>query len=314
LPSLPVTVIIACYTEKRWELLLETIGSVLRQQPPPAEVIVSVDNNPRLRARLEAAFTGVTIVENSAGRGVSNARNTGAKRATTPYLAFVDDDAPTTEGWLRELLAPFGPPDVVGTGGQVRPRWEGGRPDWFPGEFAWVVGASYTGLPTTQTTPVRNVWGENMAVRADVFWAVGGFRSGFGKIGHVSRPEDTDLCIRMGASTPDGHWVYTPSAVVEHAVEAERMTFRFFLLRSYWEGLGKIELQRHLGAERNLGTEGVWMRQTVPAAILRNVGVGVRGGGGAAFARAGALVAGMLAAGVGAARGLAHVRIGRGRD
>lgn len=309
MPRLPVTVIIACYTEARWDLLMETITSVIVQQPGPSEVIVSVDNNARLRRRLEQAALGVTIVENAAARGVSNARNVAARLATTPYLAFVDDDAVAVEGWLAELLAPFGPQDVVGTGGHVRPRWETERPPWFPDEFAWVVGASYTGLPTS-VTPVRNVWGENMAVRSDIFWAVGGFRSGFGKIGHVSRPEDTDLCIRMGASVPNGHWVYTPCAIVDHAVAAERSTFRFFLRRSYWEGQGKIELSRHLGDDRDLGTESEWLRQVVLTGIGRNLRAGARGDRVAA-AHAGALLGGVAAAGVGAGVSLLRATVER---
>ena len=33
-------------------------------------------------------------------------------------------------------------------GGRVDPDWEGGaRPRWFPAEFGWVVGCSYTGQP-----------------------------------------------------------------------------------------------------------------------------------------------------------------------
>lgn len=305
---LPATVIVACYTEERWNLLMLTIASVMRQQPPAHEVIVSVDNNPQLHRRLIAESLGVTVVENTAAPGVSNARNAAARKATTPYLAFVDDDAAATAGWLGHLVGSFGPPDVVGTGGFVRPRWESGRPVWFPDEFAWVVGASYTGLPTT-VTPVRNVWGENMAVRSDVFWNVGGFRGGFGKIGHVSRPEDTDLCIRMNASVPNGHWIYTPDAVVDHAVAAARSTFRFFLLRSYWEGQGKIEMSRHLGADRDLGTEGAWLRRTVPAGILRNLRASARGEGRAAAARAAALIGGTAAAGLGASLSIAHASV-----
>ena len=44
---------------------------------------------------------------------------------------------------------------------------------------------------------MRNVWASNMAVRRAAFDAAGGFREDFGKVGAVSRPEDTDLCLRV---------------------------------------------------------------------------------------------------------------------
>jgi hypothetical protein len=139
-----------------------------------------------------------------------------------------------------------------------------------------------------------------MAVRRDVFWAVGGFRGGFGKLGRTSRPEDTDLCIRMGAEVPHGHWMYTPDAVVDHAVAADRSTFRFFLLRSYWEGQGKIEMSHHLGVDSDLGTENDWLRNMVAPGIGHNLRAAVRRNESGAAGRAGALISGTVAAGVGA--------------
>ena len=47
----PVTVGIACYSEARWSLLIETIASV-QAQDHPAEIVVSVDHNPALYQRL----------------------------------------------------------------------------------------------------------------------------------------------------------------------------------------------------------------------------------------------------------------------
>ena len=188
----------------------------------------------------------------------------------------------------------------MGTGGPVEPDWRVPRPAWFPDEFAWVVGASYTGLPTVDA-PVRNVWSVNMAVRRDVFVAVGGFRRDFGKVGRTSRPEDTDLCIRMSSSTPDGRWVYSPGAVVRHEVPAERSTIQYFLRRSFWEGQGKAEMARMLGHDRGLSSEKAWLLRTVPAGISRHLVAAVRSRDGREAAQVGALIAGTTAAGAGAA-------------
>ena len=63
-----------------------------------------------------------------------------------------------------DLASCFDDPGVVGVTGELLPRWTGTEPDWFPPEFYWVFGCSYTGLPT-ELAPVRNPIGANMAVR-----------------------------------------------------------------------------------------------------------------------------------------------------
>jgi GT2 family glycosyltransferase len=300
---LPVSVVIACHTEDRWDSLVGSIDSALEQRPRPAEVIVAVDHNSRLLERVSIRFPSVTVVQSGRASGASGARNAGTARALTSYVAFLDDDAFAQPGWLQKLLEPFADPLVVGTGGRVEPAWQTPRPRWFPDEFAWVVGASYTGLPET-VAPVRNVWSENMAVRRDAFDSVGGFREHFGKLGDTSTPEDTDLCIRLGASVPGGRWMYVPEAVVHHHVPAGRSTFRFFLRRSFWEGRGKVEMSRHLKSERNLQLENRYLRETVPRGLARNLRAAAAGRDGAKALAAGAILAGTAAAGAGAAAGL----------
>jgi GT2 family glycosyltransferase len=267
---LPVTVVIACHDERRWLSLLESIDSAQSQVPQAAEVTVVVDHCPTLFNRLRRHDSLLTVVENRHERGASGARNSGAERATTPYIAFLDDDAVAHPGWLANLIGPMSRESVVGTGGLVRPAWSAHRPLWFPDEFAWVVGASHTGLPTV-AAPVRNVWAENMAVKREAFEQVGGFRVGFGKVGERSRPEDTDLCIRMTSVRPGACFMYVPSAIVDHKVPADRMTYQFFLRRCYSEGRGKVELSGHLGEDQDLGMENEWLRRTVPRGIWNSL-------------------------------------------
>lgn len=290
--------VIACCSEERWDSLGRAIASARAQSPPPGQIIVAVDHNPALCARLSAEVDGVEIVDHQGVRGASGARDAGAALARAPVLVFLDDDVRAHPGWLSELLAPFADPRVAGTGGRVAPAWQVRRPRWFPDEFAWVVGASHHGLPTAVAT-VRNVWSENMAVRRDAFEAVGGFRRGFGKVGATSRPEDTDLCIRVGAALPDSHWVYVPTAVVDHEVPPERCTFAFFLRRCYWEGAGKVELADYVGPERALSEERGYLLRTIPRALAGYLRRGE-------LTRAFAVLAGVGAAAAGATAALAR--------
>ena len=286
------SVVIACHTEERLPSLMRAIVSAQTQMPTPAQIIVAVDHNEGLCTVLREV-SDIEVVDHRGDPGASGTRNAGAALALAPLLVFLDDDVQARPDWLRELLSPFDDANVIGSGGMTKPAWQGPRPHWFPDEFGWVIGASHVGLPTTLSA-VRNVWSENMAVRREAFEGVDGFRQGFGKVGSTSRPEDTDLCIRVGISEPSSHWVYVPTAVVDHEVPPERATRAFFLRRCYWEGAGKMELSEHLGDERDLGDERSYLLRTLPLGILRDLRKGN-------VACALAIVAGAGAAAVGAA-------------
>ena len=294
------SVVIACHTEARWKSLLRAIGSAQNQGAPPAKVIVAVDHNQALSSRLRSEVSGIEVVDHVGTAGASGTRNAGAKLVQTPIVVFLDDDACARRDWLEALLTPLADPSVVGAGGMTIPAWNGSAPSWFPDEFGWVVGASYAGLPA-ETAPIRNVWSENMAVRRDAFDAVGGFRVGFGKLGAASRPEDTDLCLRISAGVPEARWMYVPTAVVEHEVPRERASLRFFLRRCYSEGAGKIELSAHLAADRNLADERTYLLRTLPLAMVRAVRERHP-------QRALAIIVGVGAAGVGALSSLLRLR------
>ena len=310
-----ITVILACHTEDRWHSIVAAAESVRRQDLRPASIVVSVDHNHALAERLRLELEDVTVVENeSPHRGASATRNAGAAVARTAFVAFLDDDETATVEWISRLIAPFADQAVVGTGGLYRPNWLAGKPSWFPDEFAWAVGGSFTGMPTERAC-ARNVWSGNMAVRTAAFHAVGGFRSGFGKLAGQSRPEDTDLCIRV-ATASGGHWVYLPDAVINHDVPGNRSTFAFFVRRSFAEGKGKIEMRAQLatgvGGDRHadtLANESSYLTRTLPRGFVKHLREGGRG-----FARSGAILVGVVAAGAGATAALfaAHGRVGRG--
>jgi glucosyl-dolichyl phosphate glucuronosyltransferase len=297
------TVVMATYDPRRWRFLAAAVDCLLTGPERPGRVVVCVDRNKDLYERVRTTWPQVTGVLNAYEPGASTTRNTGAEYADTPFIVFLDDDIRVSEGWLPRLLAPFADPAVVGTGGAVVAGWQNGRPGWFPEELDWVVGASYRGMPTVES-PVRNVWSENMAVRTDVFRAVGGFRTGFGKVGTSSRPEDTDLCIRMAAKVAEARWVYTPEATAVHDVPAGRSSFSYFLRRTYYEGRGKVEMARLLGRQEKLRDERNYMVHTLPSGIFAGLWATVRHGDMRGLLKAGAIVAGILAAGIGAASGI----------
>lgn len=298
-PQLRASVVIPCYTEKRWGRLVAAVESALAQDPPPLEVVVSVDYNEALYERARKELRGVKVVRNAFTRGVSGGRNTGVQSTGSALVVMLDDDATMRAGTLAGLLEPFRDAAVVGAGSAISPNWERNRPRWFPDEFLWVVTASYTGMPT-QTAPVRNVWGACMAVRRDCFAAVGGFRVDFSRISDVARPEDTDLCLRMSKAS-GGRWMYVTEAVIDHPVPAYRASFRYFLSRCYHEGRGKVAIARINDGRDSLESERDYLRRTLPRGVVRGLRDTVRGRDLAGVARAFAIVAGTVAAAIGGA-------------
>jgi glycosyltransferase involved in cell wall biosynthesis len=266
-----VSVVVCAYTEQRWDDLSAAIASVQAQTRPPLEVIIVVDHNAGLLARVQRAFPKVRAVENCERRGLSGARNTGTAIATGDVVAFLDDDATAEPDWLDRLLTPYSDPQVIGVGGAIEPVWVASRPRSFPDEFLWVVGCSYRGMPTS-TSRVRNLIGANMSYRREALEELSGFHASLGRVGTTPRGcEETDLCIRAARHWPDSIFVYEPLAVVHHRVPPWRNRWGYFRARCYGEGLSKAEVVRRGGSMRGLASERTYTFRTLPRGVVREV-------------------------------------------
>ena len=286
-----VAVVICAYTEKRWDVTLRAVASVQAQQPLPAELVVVIDNNPELQARFSEQLPGVKVVANLYETGVSGARNTGVELVTADVVVFLDDDAFGHPGWLAALARHYTDPQVLGVGGRIDPDWATRRPSWWPPEFDWVVGCSYTGQVAGK---VRNLIGANASFRRELF-ASGGFLSGIGRSARIALPvgcEETEFCIRVAAKRPGGYFLYDDQAAVSHHVPVERQTFSYFRSRCWSEGLSKAQMTRSVGVEAGLASEWTYSTVTLPRGVLRNLGLALRGEP-AGLARAAAIVIGL---------------------
>jgi glycosyltransferase involved in cell wall biosynthesis len=270
-----VSVIIAAFSMKRWNDLSEAVASVRQQTIEVLETIVVIDHHPGLLARAQRELPGVTVIASGGRHGVSAARNTAVAASRGELIAFLDDDAIASPGWLEALLKHFDDTSVVGVGGRLDPVWATSRPRWFPPEFDWAVGASYIGMPKS-AGPVRNVWTNNMVIRRQAFDMVGGFRDEIGKVGARSRPEDTDLC-RRAAARCGGAWIYEPMGAAGHRVPSERTTPRYFAYRCFNEGWGKAALAALNGMANSISAERRYTRRVLPAAVFRGLKEAIRG-------------------------------------
>ena len=288
-------VVICAHDSRRWGELEAAVAAVQGQTLRPEEVVVVVDRNDEMFSRARAAFRGVRVVPNDEHPGLGGARNSGIAASSAPLVAFIDDDAVATARWLEILAVPYEDSAVAGVGGSIAPRWEAGRPAWFPEEFDWVVGCTHRGMPS-DTREVRNLIGCNMSYRRDILEALGGFRLGYGC-------DETELCIRLRQRWPHKKLMYVPEASVAHSVPASRSTFARFLSRCYFEGGSKAVVASLVGRERGLESERAYTLRILPPAVGAGVTGLFRDGDRSAIQRSGAIVAGFIATAVGYAHG-----------
>lgn len=303
------SVVICVYTAERWDDILAAVDSVRQQSLAAHELVVVVDHNQELLDRLTSLLADdgraadqelpVRVVPNRYSRGLSGGKNTGVDTAGGDIVAFLDDDAIAEPGWLKYFADCYADPSVTGVGGLTLPNWDSRRPGWFPREFDWVVGCNYLGMPASRQ-PVRNLLGGNASFRREVFDVVGKFPDDLGRSA-AKLPlgcEETEFCIRLGHLIPDSTLLIEDRAVIWHRVKDERARLRYFLTRCYAEGLSKAAVSGRVGSTDGLSAERKQAFATLPAGAVRNLGAPFHGDA-AGLGRAGAIVAGLAAAGAG---------------
>ncbi|HYK95044.1 MAG TPA: glycosyltransferase [Candidatus Dormibacteraeota bacterium] len=282
-----VSVVVCTHTVARRQILGHLIDSIAAGTVKPVEVVVVVDRNRPLFEALTAATWPLSLrVIESRGSGLSAARNAGWQTVTSPLVAFIDDDAVATPGWLAELTnaADRHGADVVG--GAIEPLWNGDAPGWYSRYLGWVVGCSYEGLPR-EAARVRNVIGCNMLFRRELLDRLEGFDTTLGRTNNgLAGCEETELCIR--ANRAGAAVVLIPGAQVSQVLPADRRRFRYAVRRGWDEGRSKRMLVAMHG--RVLATESSYARALLRQALVW-VGTGIVGRHASDIRRAAALIA-----------------------
>jgi GT2 family glycosyltransferase len=292
----------------RWSLTCAAIDSALQQTRIPLEIIVPVDHNSELFHRLSArwarsgppgALPSIRVVESRYEGHLGASATTAAEIAQGQFLAFLDDDASAEPDWLETLLRPFRDPAVIAVGGAPIPVYAKPRPRWLPGEFNWIFGCAYDGLPT-RAAPINHLIGTTMAVRTRDMLAIGGIRS--------NNHGDMELSHRLLAMAPGSKLIYEPEAIVKHYVSEHRLSWSYFWRRCFFVNRGKVAAMHDLGAAANLGAE----RSFVARSLTRGVARGLRqwlAGDLGGLLRAAVICIGVTLAGGGYAVGTAELSL-----
>jgi glycosyltransferase involved in cell wall biosynthesis len=242
-----VSVVVA--TIGRSGALGRCLEAVLEGTLAPAEIIVVDQSGAREIARLlDEERRGTSTLHRivQPRRGLSAARNAGARAAAGDVIAFTDDDCVPARQWVEALVAAFvANPSFAAVTGPMLPL--PGGPDTF--------------AVSSRTSTVRRFFsrralpweigtGGNTAVRREWLERLGGYDERLG-VGTARRAgEDLDLFRRL--LEIGGSIVYHPAAVCRH----ERKTASERRARRYAYGVGA-------GAAL-----GRWLRDGDPRATL----------------------------------------------
>lgn len=176
------------------ERLCHTVHALLATLPRGAEVVVVDDASTDGSADfLGSGYPDVRLIRPPERLGSAAARNAGARAAAGDVVVFCDAHVAPPVGWVEPLLEALARPDVGASGPCVSVM---GRPDLRGYGLTWVdAEMNVTWLPRRGTGPypVPVLGGFFLAMRRDVFAAVGGFDDGILGWGG----EDKELCLRL---------------------------------------------------------------------------------------------------------------------
>ena len=231
-------------THNRDTYLGAAIDSLLTQDFPNFEVVV-VDNasSDRTKEVVESRLSDPRLKYiYEAVTGLSVARNTGATHSQSEILAYLDDDAIATPHWLNILYAAYQENEQLAiAGGKVTLIWPEGvtPPPWLSGNLAGNLGAYDLGeIPIPIENPGLTPRGLNYSIRRSFLEQIGGFDPNLGRVGKKLLSNEelmmTELALKLGWQV-----TYLPDALVAHNVAPERVNRRWFLNRSWWQGISE---------------------------------------------------------------------------
>jgi len=265
----PLISAIIC-THNREQYLGAAIDSLLGQTMGSYEIIV-VDNASTdgtaevVKSRLDDSRVHYVL---ESTLGLSVARNTGAKAAKGQILAYLDDDAEASVGWLAALVAVFEKEERVAiAGGKVTLIWppKAHPPSWLSDDLSNGLGAYDLGNELIYIqNPALTPRGLNYAVRKPFLQEVGGFDTHLGRVGTNLLSNEEQQMTRL-ALERDWKVAYVPEALAAHNVAPARMRPGWFLSRSWWQGISESY------REQASGTTGLWQLRSGGERLVRGL-------------------------------------------
>jgi glucosyl-dolichyl phosphate glucuronosyltransferase len=287
---LPKISVVIC-TFNRHQMLLDAITSIeLQDLPDPEYELIIVDNSDDLQARdrfregLEITCAHRYIEEPRPG--LSRARNIGIHAAQAEFVAFMDDDAKASAGWLRHILNAFSSHEAAGVvGGPVRPIWAARRPSWLTPQLESYLTIIDRGDEARVLGGEEWLSGTNIAFRTRAVTQAGLFPENLGRIGRLLLSNE-ELFVSKRVRDLGYTVVYEPKIEMHHRVHAERVSQSWLRRRVFWQVLSDLlvddqlqpdnaegDVRRVLGflmklAPRHRGAMGLFLDTDDPQLLL----------------------------------------------
>ncbi len=217
----------------------------------------SISDRDQLEALLSEMTFSSRVIDATAVRSASFARNTAAASATGERLVFCDGDDEAEPEWLHNIVNAHEPGTAIG-GHLAEERLvvdgqEGWRPPATPGKLPSFLGAAY-------------LVSANMAIWAEDFEAVGGFDEA------LIRGEDIDFAWKLSELGVELRYCAEAIIHYRHRAGLKSLLQQHYL---YGRGMAQVLARRqppgteHAGATRMLKSNGQRVEQQSAIHVLR---------------------------------------------
>jgi glycosyltransferase involved in cell wall biosynthesis len=196
-----VSVVVCAYNAER--TMDQCLASLAVLNYPDYEVIVVNDGSRDRTLEIAESYKYCQIISQS-NKGLSAARNVGAKAASGEIVAYTDSDCAADPDWLTYLVAKMEAGGLAACGG---PNFPPPEDNLVPAAVAVAPGGPTHVLISDEVA--EHIAGCNMAFLRDVLLELGGFDPIYRAAG-----DDVDICWRFQDA---GHTIgFSPAAVVWH--------------------------------------------------------------------------------------------------
>lgn len=180
----------------------------------------SVDNTKNTVKRISKEHNFRILYAYEPVAGLCQARNRGRKEAHGKVLAYIDDDVRIKDRWVQNIRKHFLERRSDCLGGKVTVRLGGEVPIKGAQQMLWFFGETDLGIESREymgTDRIQYPAGCNMAFKADVFDAVGGFDTSL-----KYYFDETEFFRRVGRY--DFKVLYVHDVEVEQFIPVARLT------------------------------------------------------------------------------------------
>ena len=257
--DIDITVAVCTYNRAdRLVLALQSLQQIQRPTGMGVELLVvdnaSTDDTAKVVQRMAKDSPVPMRLVHESQQGVAHARNRALSSAPGRWVAFFDDDQLADERWLVELLAASNRRKCRCVGGAVRLRLPDDRP--LAQACRILLSETPADMPESQYQGPRTPGAGNLLVDRRMALAAGGFDAQATMGG-----EDTAL-YRALKAVGEPVW-FTPLAIIEHVVPAERLQGAYLLWNARRTGAHIADIERHHFGR--FGFAGWWLARIAQA-------------------------------------------------